>query len=260
VKIFEVLTEAREAPLYHFTSENNFFIILETDNLIGRRGQIWFTRDYSRQFVPHPGMIAAGSLGFRINQSLLHQRYGKKLHPAGHNKMSNGKIEKWLTDPANADTIADIQAGNQSGLSIGGVSVNDIVNGTVGQADRWESEEILDAESIPNFHEYLTGIVYAGGNKIPARGKRANYTNRNPNPNKALDDLANELMSHFRGESQWQQKDNLIAYMTQFNIPFVINQQDISAQAVKNRMIEIWREHKAESNKYTIADKEKYEN
>jgi hypothetical protein len=48
--------------------------------------------------------------------------------------------------------------------------------------------------------------------------------------------------------------------MTQFNIPFVINQQDISAQAVKNRMIEIWRERKAESNKYTIADKEKYEN
>jgi len=252
MKINEVLTEARQAPLYHFTTENNFFNILKTDNLVSRQGQIWFTRDYSRQFVPHPGMLSAGSLGFRINQSLLHQRYGKKLHPAGHNNMSTEKIDKWLADPKNASTIADIKSGGKSGLNISGVSVNDIVNGKVGQADRWESEEILDAESIPNFHEYLTGIVYAGGNKIPGRGKRANYTTRNPNPNKALDDLANELMSHYRGESQWQQRDNLIAYMTQFNIPFVINQQDISALAVKNQMIEIWRKRKAERNKYNV--------
>jgi hypothetical protein len=48
-----ILVEAREAPLYHFTSQKKFLRILELDSLLSRSGVIYFTRDYGRQFLPH---------------------------------------------------------------------------------------------------------------------------------------------------------------------------------------------------------------
>ena len=245
MKIIDIiLNEAREAPLYHFTSEDKFFRILSTDTLLGR-DKIYFTRDYGRQFIP--AAILKGSWGFRVNQDLLHQRFGKKLQAGGQQTgWDEKKRQAWLADPKNADTIAKVKAGEPSGLSLGGASVNDIIAGTTGKASRWESEEHLYVPQVPNFHEYITGIVYSGGTHIGQYDHGHDFKKRNPRQSEALDELCQYLMGHFKGDVGFKQRDALIEYMTKFSIPFVYQQQDFEANAVKSRMIQIWRERKAE--------------
>jgi hypothetical protein len=258
----EFLNEAREASLYHFTSEPAFFRILSTDTLVSGgakmrsggidpEGRIYFTRDYGRQFLPAD--ILSGSWGFRVNQDRLRQRYGRKLVAGGQkNAWDEKRRQEWLADPANADDIAQVRAGKPSPRVVDGASVNDIVRGTISQSRRFESEEHLNVSNIPDFHEYITGIVYAGGKAHdPYRtqgisNKDIKFGRRNPRQAEALDDLAGLLMTHFQGEAGWKRRDALIEYMTKFNIPFVFQQQDFAARAVKQRMIDIWRERKAE--------------
>ena len=82
MKIQDLLLEAREAALYHFTKEANLFQILANDTLraggpsaaggeMQQGGRIYFTRDYSRQFVP--GQATKGSWGVRVNQEKLRE-------------------------------------------------------------------------------------------------------------------------------------------------------------------------------------------
>lgn len=260
-----ILTEAREAPLYHFTSEGGFFKILSTDTLVAGgakmrgggidpQGRIYFTRDYGRQFLP--ANILSGSWGFRVNQDLLRQRFGRKLVAGGqgkHSPWTEKKRQAWLADPKNAAEIERVKSGTAGYRSrTDGADTQDIVKGTIGQSQRWESEEHLNVGSVPNFHEYITGIVYAGGKSadphrlVGLSNKTINFRARNPRQAEALDDLCGLLMTHFRGEAGFKQRDALIAYMDKFNIPFVFQQQDFDAKAVKQRMIDIWRERKAE--------------
>lgn len=248
MRILELLTEAREAPLYHFTLEPRFFKILSTDTLVAGRGnRIYFTRDYRRQFAP--GNIMAGTWGFRINQGLLHQRYGKRLQAGGQSQWSEKERQAWLADPKNAQDIERAKSDtSKSSLTINGVDIKNAIKGTTGQAARWESEEHLMVDQLPNFHEYITGIVYAGGKAIdPGRttvgGKRVRTDIRSANPQDSMDELATLLMGHFK---DFAQRDALIEYMTKFNIPFVYQQQDFPAKAVKQRMIDKWRQRKAE--------------
>lgn len=262
-----ILNEAREAPLYHFTSEAGLFNILRTDTLVAGgaklraggtdpEGRIYFTRDYARQFLP--AQILKGSWGFRVNQDLLRQRYGKKLVAGGQGKHSpwdEKKRQAWLADPKNADEIARVKSGASGSTSRqDGADTKDIVKGTIGQSQRWESEEHLNVGALPNFHEYVTGLVYAGGSKAdPHRtvigSKKVDFKSRGTNVDAGLDELAQLLMGHFVGEAGWKQRDALIAYMTKFNIPFVYRRQDFPAKQVKDRMIAIWRERKAEKER-----------
>lgn len=261
----EFLTEAREAPLYHFTSEAGFFRILSSDTLtaggaklrtggVDPEGRIYFTRDYGRQFLP--ANILAGSWGFRVNQDLLRQRYGKKLVAGGQGlPWDEKKRQAWLADPRNAAEIERVKSGATGHTSRhDGADTHDIVRGTIGKANRWESEEHLNVGAVPNFHEYITGLVYAGGSKAdPHRttvaGKKIDFRTRSTNANASLDELAQLLMSHFVGEAGWKQRDALIQYMTKFNIPFVYRRQDFPAKQIKDRMIAIWRERKAEKER-----------
>lgn len=262
-----ILIEAREAPLYHFTSESGFFNILRTDTLAAGgaklrsggtdpEGRIYFTRDYGRQFLP--SNILSGSWGFRVNQDLLRQRYGRKLVAGGQGKHSpwdEQKRQAWLADPKNAAEIARVKAGGSGSSRHNGADTKDIVAGTIGKASRWESEEHLNVGQLPNFHEYITGIVYAGGKamdphrSINASGKKVDFKKRSANVDASLDELANNLMGHFKGEAGFAQRDALMDYMTKFSIPFVYQRQDYPAKQVKDRMIAIWRERKAEKTR-----------
>lgn len=270
------LNEAREAPLYHFTSEAAFFKILSTDTLVAggaklRGGgmdpdaRIYFTRDYGRQFLP--SKILAGSWGFRVDQDLLRHRYGRKLVAGGQGKHSpwdEKKRQDWLADPKNADEIARVKSGASGSTSRqDGADTKDIVKGTIGQSQRWESEEHLNVGSIPNFHEYITGLVYAGGSKAdPHRtvigSKKVDFKSRGTNVSTGLDELAQLLMGHFVGQAGWAQRDALIEYMTKFDIPFVYRRQDFPAKVVKDRMIAIWRERKAEKTRRASEDSKFY--
>jgi hypothetical protein len=261
------LNEAREAPLYHFTSEAGFFNIIRSDTLVSGgakirsggidpEGRIYFTRDYGRQFLP--ANILAGSWGFRVNQDLLRQRYGKKLVAGGQGKHSpwdEQKRQAWLADPKNAGEIARVKSGASGSTSRqDGADTKDIVKGTIGQSQRWESEEQLNVGAVPDFHEYVTGLVYAGGSKTdPHRtvvgGKKVDFKSRGTNVDAGLDQLAQLLMGHFTGQAGWAQRDALIEYMTRFDIPFVYQRQDYPAKQVKDRMIAIWRERKAEKER-----------
>lgn len=258
MRILELLTEAREAPLYHFTLESNFFRILASDTLISPSGKIYFTRDYSRQFSPSD--ILKGTWGFRVDQELLHQKYGKQLQAGGQEKPWDEKRRQaWLADPKNKPYIDAVNAGKQVGNVIDGAAITDIVRGTIRQSSRWESEEHLNIDKIPNFHNYITGIVYAGGKSVdPMRGslggKLVNTGSRSARPQDSLDELALLLMGHFKGDAGFAQRDALIDYMTEHNIPLVYQRQDFPAKAVKQRMIEKWRERKAERTRREQED------
>lgn len=261
------LNEAREAPLYHFTSEAAFFKILATDTLVAGgakmrsggvdpEGRIYFTRDYARQFLP--ANILSGSWGFRVDQDLLRQRFGKKLVAGGqgkHSPWTEKKRQAWLADPKNAAEIERVKSGKTGHTSrTDGADTKDIIKGTIGQSQRWESEEHLNVGAVPNFHEYITGLVYAGGkvqdpHRTTVGGKKIDFQKRSANPDASLDELAQMLMVHFKGEAGWKQRDALMAYMTKFDIPFVYNRQDYPAKQVKDRMIAIWRERKAEKER-----------
>ena len=265
------LFEAREAPLYHFTSEAAFFKILSTDTLVAGgaklrsggvdpAGRIYFTRDYSRQFLP--ANILSGSWGFRVDQDKLRQKYGKKLVAGGHGKHSpwdEKKRQAWLADPKNAAEIERVRAGGSATHRTDGADTKDIIQGTIGQSHRFESEEHLNVGAVPNFHEYITGLVYGGGkaqdiHRTQIGGKRIDFGKRSANAEASLDELAQMLMGHFKGEAGWKQRDALMAYMTKFDIPFVYNRQDYPAKQVKDRMIAIWRERKAEKERRAKED------
>ena len=256
------LSEAREAPLYHFTSEAGLFNILKTDALVAggakaRAGgidpaaRIYFTRDYGRQFLP--SNITAGSWGLRIDQGRLHQKYGRALVAGGqgkHKAWTEQERQAWLADPKNADTIAKVKAGAPSTMRHNGADVKDIVNGTITKAGRWESEDHLNVGQLPNVHEYITGIVYAGGAAMTSYRSGKDFRKRSADPSASLDELAQNLMGHFKGAVGFAQRDALIEYMAKFNIPFVYQRQDYPAKAVKQRMIELWRERKAQRQVY----------
>ena len=261
------LNEAREAPLYHFTSEAGLFNILRTDTLVAGgaklraggtdpEGRIYFTRDYGRQFLP--AQILAGSWGLRVNQDLLRQRYGKKLVAGGqgkHSPWSEKKRQAWLADPKNADQIAAAKKGEGGTWRHDGAEVGDIVKGTIGKSARWESEEHLNVGALPDVHKYLTGIVYAGGKAHDPFRSGKDFKQRSTSQQGSLDELCQLLMSHFQGQAGWAQRDSLIEYMTKFNIPFVYQRQDYPAKVVKDRMIAIWRERKAEKTRRAESDK-----
>jgi hypothetical protein len=247
----EFIVEGREAPLYHFTLEGNFFRILATDTLKAPGNKIYFTRDYGRQFAP--ANILAGSWGFRVNQDLLRQRFGRRLQAGGQNAWTEPERQAWLADPKNSDKIRNPEL--YAGTYINGASIKDIITGTIGSARRWESEEHLNVKEVANFHEYLTGLVYAGGNANKGLGSGNKFYKRGVDASAGLDELSKFLMGHFKGESGFKQRDTLIEYMTKFNIPFVYQRQDFPAKQVKQRMIELWRERKAERARRAETDK-----
>ena len=261
-----ILNEAREAPLYHFTSEGGLFNILRTDTLVAGgaklraggtdpEGRIYFTRDYARQFLP--AQILAGSWGLRFNQDLLRQKYGKKLVAGGQGKhaaWSEKDRQAWLADPANAERIDAVNRGEQGTWRHNGAEIGDIVRGTIGKSARWESEEHLNVGALPNVHQYITGIVYAGGKAHDPYRSGKDFKKRGTNQQGSLDELCQLLMSHFQGEAGWKQRDSLMAYMTKFNIPFVYQRQDFPAKQVKDRMIAMWRERKAEKSRREVED------
>ena len=184
MKAKEFIFEGRDAPLYHFTSLPGFQSIVASNTLKGRAmpdrtgtqaqatPTISFTRDYKRDFVP--GSITAPSIGFRVDQGRLAQSY--KMQPSVQRPLPDlEKLEKGLS-PANKAAVDKMrQTGNYShGLGIGGVSLSDIAKKTAAQANRWESEERVTAQSIPNFSNYVTGIVITG--KDPMAFLSANDT------------------------------------------------------------------------------------
>lgn len=172
MKAKEFIFEGRDAPLYHFTSLPGFQSIVASDTLKGRAmpdrtgtaaratPTISFTRDYKRDFVP--GKMTAQSIGFRVDQGRLAQSY--KMQPSVQRPLPDlANLEKNLS-PANKAAVDKMrQTGNYShGLSIGGVSLSDIAKKTAAQANRWESEERVTAAAIPDFSQYVTGIVVPG--------------------------------------------------------------------------------------------------
>ena len=175
MKIDDVaLNESRTAPLYHFTSLGNLASIIQSGELRSRgTNPIYFTRDYSRQFIPHANTMMNTPFGLQINQELLSRTYGGKLQPMGQMHGAQGTQsswnektrQRWLKDPKNAKEIQRIKGGGYSYSSLNGASYSDIIAGTINKAKRWESEEVLHVPSIPDAMKYVTGIVIGDSSK-----------------------------------------------------------------------------------------------
>ena len=247
IKENTVILEGRDAPLYHFTTMQNFRKIIETDSLIASgRGKIYFTRDYRRQFVPGQAAREGEGIGFRIDQSKLARTFGNKLQAGGQNTVRGTNYDKilsqqgrqeWLDDPRNAWTIQQHEK-NPTGQSMSRTNGNnaaDIIRGTTAQGARWESEEWLMTTALPNFHTYVTGLVIqeAGG----AKG-------RTKPSEDILSELANYFIKQYAGKTGFETRNLLIDYAIKMKIPFVYRQRDIDATQLKKRIIQIFADRK----------------
>jgi hypothetical protein len=218
-----VLDEGRDAPLFHFTSAKSFEQILASDTLKGRAIQmnkqptISFTRDYGRDFIP--GNITAQSLGFRVDQARLAQKF--KIQPAVHRTLPDlDKLEKNLS-PYNQEQIAKMrQTGNYNRpMSVGGVSLGDIAKKTAAQSNRWESEERVIAIEISNFSQYITGIVIPGS-----------YAKNQS--------LVGFLATAFRGEAGFQLRNMILESAIKLGVPLIWQRKEYNAEQVKQKVIE----------------------
>ena len=239
----ESLNEAREAPLYHFTNDRNLLRILAGNSLVGRGGRIYFTRDYDRQFLPHEDDLMSGtSWGLRIDQSRLRQKYGRRLMPGGQDRgWSTKKSAEWLADPENQREVELVRAtGRGSGVTKAGApDAHDIVKGNVNLTARWESEEHLLTDQLPNLHEYLTGIVVGTGFDKYGHGRM--------NPNLSpVEELAEVFIGRYSKPDKWKFRDWLIDAAEKLNVPFVYKRQDVPAGQLRKTIFEILKKRKAE--------------
>jgi len=250
MRILEILTEAREAPIYHFTSEKKLFNILSTDKLMGRGGMIYFTRNYARQFLPHSNeMLSGTSWGLRINQELLHRDYGKKLVAGGAPQRTWTAQQRadWLADPKNADEIEKVKADPKytgGGLSIGGQSSPNIVRGTTSVRGRDEDEEHLMVSELDNLHRYITGIVITTNHGAWGPGEE-----RSARPSDAQEAMIDLMVRKFPGRNGFEERNKLIDYAIKFNIPFLYQRVEMPATELKNRIIKFYQQRKSDREK-----------
>lgn len=223
MKSSEFITEGREAALYHYTSLAGFNGILSTNTLTGRKmvnqfngkmnpnPTISFTRSYTRDFIPNA--ITARSIGFRVDQQKLTHRF--KMYPTNQNPASHGpEVEKQL--PQNMqDQIAKMRATGETpsySMTYNGANVSDIAKGTVGQKARWESEEVVVADAIPNFTSYVTGIVLPIGSGRNATKSVNEYLAKIPTAERAL----------------------ILDTAAKLSVPIIWNKKEYSAEQLRN--------------------------
>jgi hypothetical protein len=246
----ELISEAKEAPLYHFASTKSFWNILSSDSLISGTGKIYFTRDYSRQFLPHENeLMTADSWGIRLDQNKIAQAYGKKLQPAGHNtSYSPQERADWIANPNNADLVTKANNGENvdDGRIYAGHKASAIIRGTTVDKGRWESEEHLNITQLPELHKYITGIVITTRNGF---GEQPRATK----PQTVIDEIANIFISRFVGK--FEMRNAILDYAIKFNIPFVFKRTDVPANALKSRIIEIFKKRKADKEQEESKEK-----
>ena len=224
MKILEILTENRSAPVYHYTSIDGFKQILASNTLKGRRlinrpvSTVSFTRDYNRDFVP--GKITAPSLGFRVDQSKITHNF--KILPAVNSIPADPKTAiKNLSPGLLAEVEKMRQTGvYQSGMSVGGVNLADLARGTGGQASRWESEERVVANEIPNFSQYITGIV------VPGKSSKG------------------DLLTHMITKAGFELRNTIIDSAINLGVPIVFKRKDYDPNQLKQDIISFYRKRK----------------
>lgn len=232
MRVTEIIKESKEAPLYHFTTVDGFNGILASDTLRGRKltdkisaktsikPSISFTRDYSRDFIP--GKFGAQALGFRVNQSKLAQHY--KITPTVNKAPIN------INDlPPNYKDIVDKmrKTGDYSlgrAFSVNGTSLVDIAKGTTQISSRFESEERVESESIPNFSQYITGIV------IPNK--------------KSNEDIISFLVNHFKGREGFETRNNILDSAIKLSVPIIYRRKEFDPKLVKSQVINFFQNRK----------------
>ncbi len=246
MKLFELydIGEAVGAnTIYHYTSLRRLLNIIPTNTLVAspQRGRLYFTRDYSRQFVP--GSFLSDSLGLRMDADLLKRTFGKKLHPQGQMSTDWPKDvfgSNWFLNPQEREELMRVKAGGTpSGLLIKGERPQDVLAGRVSAVKRWESEEVLEVKELPNLMKYVTGLVIAiSGGKIPTGRKSAGDV---------TEKLA-ETLTWFFGKGQQGRaiRDTIFAWMKEHDIPFVFQGRDVPWEQARAAMIKIFQDEKQE--------------
>ena len=184
---------------------------------------ISFTRDYLRDFVP--GRAVAQSLGFRVDQSQLAHNY--KLRPAVQSQLPDlKKFEKNLSDYGRSEVERMRKTGNYNhGLSVNGVALSDLAQGTAAQKNRWESEERVVAPEITNFKDYITGIVIPG-----------QWTENK--------DLIKFLTTSSRTVDMYKFRNLVLDSAIKLGVPIIWQRQEYDPQEVKNQVIKYYQDRK----------------
>lgn len=247
MKLFELydIGEAVGANwIYHYTSLRRLLNIIPTNTLVAspQRGRIYFTRDYSRQFVP--ASFLSDSLGLRMDADLLKRTFGKKLHPQGQMNTAWPKdifASNWFLNAQQRDELMKVKAGGTpSGLLIHGEKPQDVLAGRVGAVKRWESEEVLEVPELPNLTKYVTGLVIG-----------LDWSAKINSQKRATGDVTaqlGELLTWIFGKGAVgrQVRDQLFDWLISNNIPLVFQGQDVPARAARAAMIAFFQAEKAE--------------
>jgi hypothetical protein len=257
-----LITESRSAPLYHWTSIKNFPEIIKSNTLKGTthawmrssdslknindpKRKPWksisFTRDYDRQFLPGRGSGGKeGSIAFRVDQQKLHQYTGKKMKAAVNRAaMTYDKLD----DKDKADVDHARETGDYSkvrGRGINSTDLEALAKGTAQLRNRFESEERVLIDEIPNFKKYITGIVLSGDNKQSRLGNTEQM-------------IAIAMIKKFSGKRGYDLRNMIIDHAIKLNVPLIYNRMEGNPKKVKQEMINLFMLKKKSQDQFNQA-------
>jgi hypothetical protein len=242
-----MLQEAVGKPvLYHYTTLNGLKGIISSNALKAGagHGKIYLTRDLRRQFIPHS--MFSDSFGLRMDSDSLKRDFGRKLKPQG--QMSSDVPQdpfasNWFFTANQRDELARVKAqlaqGEKpsSGLLIHGRRPEEWLRGQVAANSRWESEEVLDVKELTPITKYVTGLVLAPGGISPDK-----FTTKDKSTQLAI------AMSYAFGKGAVGKanRDIIIPWLVENNIPVVFGGKDVSAAQALQLMIKWFQDQKAE--------------
>lgn len=250
-ELFDIVNEAKMAPLYHWTKLDRFYKIMEEDVLRGRSQMskydmkksppsISFTRDYRRQFVPG---AAGATIGLIIDQQKLNQKY--KIEPAV-NTVKDMTYDK-LSDK-DKETVDKARAGDEDAIrmvkssAVNGTFLINIAKGDAPRVNRYESEERVYADEIKNVSSYITGIAL---NTMLKRKDADLSVGKEYQPGFQIV----KLFQPYRGRG-FDMRNELLEKAEQNGWYFIVNGKKLTPQEIKKSMIKYYSLRKKDYTKW----------
>lgn len=250
MKIIEIITEAKSAPLYHFTTIDKLLKIIDSNTFIAQKPR-WerdtskkispiikldmpvfsVTRDYDRQFVPGNFMADEITVGIQLDQVKLARLKGRKQKPVA---AKPGFDEKDYLDMLKGPQgeklkqeyfeIKDrINKGEDvpkhGSMRYNGVDPYEVAHGASIRKSRWESEERIEGD-IPNAKDYITGII------LPGSGRK----------NIDIKDLVQYIQDEQNKRHPTFARSKMLSAALKLHVPIIRYRKEFNPEQVKRAM------------------------
>lgn len=252
MKITEIITESKSAPLYHFTTVDRLLSIIDSNTFIAQKPR-WerdpskkisslvkldvpvfsVTRDYDRQFVP--GSMATDiTVGIRLDQVKLARLKGKKQKPVVARTGSDEKDYLDMLKGSRGEKLKQeyfeikdkINKGENvpkhGNMRYNGVDPYEVAHGSAISRSRWESEERIEG-NITNAKDYITGIV------LPGYGRQ----------NIGIKELAQHIQDEQNRRRPTFARAKILSAAIKLHVPIVWYRKEFNPEQIKRAMDEV---------------------